>query len=170
MSEKHRRYFLKEKDSKNLLDKSSQKFRVNLEQIFKEKTNIEVIETEHGDICLIDGKPVFVRTQVDVYPTLVFSELFNMMPKVTVDMGAVPFVCKGANIMAPGIKRFSGDFKKGDFVFIIDERHGKPLALGEIVYDAEEVKSVKQGIVVKNKHYVGDNIWNIIKELRAPSN
>lgn len=90
-----------------------------------------------------------------------------MMPKVTVDMGAVPFVCKGANIMAPGIRRYQGDFKKGDFVFIIDEKYGKPLALGEIVYDAEEVKSVKQGIVVKNKHYVGDNIWNILKQLRA---
>lgn len=75
MSEKHRRYFLKEKDSKNLLEKASQRFRANLEQIFNEKTNIEIIETEYGDICLIDGKPVFVRTQVDVYPTLVFQRI-----------------------------------------------------------------------------------------------
>jgi PUA domain protein len=80
-------------------------------------------------------------------------------------MGAVSHVCKGANVMAPGIRRFEGQFDKNDLVFIIDERHGKPLAIGEIAYDAEEAKTVKQGIVVKNVHYVGDRTWSLLKEL-----
>jgi PUA domain protein len=78
-------------------------------------------------------------------------------------MGAVPYVCKGANIMAPGIRGFRGEFRKGDLVIVTDEKHGKPIALGEILYDTEQVKSIRQGIVIKNIHYVGDKTWNQIK-------
>jgi PUA domain protein len=82
-------------------------------------------------------------------------------------MGAVPYVCKGANIMAPGIKRIEGEFSKNNIVSVVDEKHGKPIAVGEILYNAEEAKNVKQGIVVKNLYYVGDKTWNLLKELNS---
>ncbi|MCJ7768078.1 DUF1947 domain-containing protein [Candidatus Bathyarchaeota archaeon] len=165
MPRKHRRYFLKEKESKELLERASQRFKVSLKQVLGEKAGIEVVETEFGEVCLIDGKPVLVVTEAAVYPALVSKELFEMLPKIVVDMGAVPFVCKGANIMAPGIRRFEGSFAKGDIVFVVDEKHGKPLALGEATYDVEEAKNVKRGMVIKNIHYVGDSIWKLIKDL-----
>jgi len=167
MPERYRRHFLKAKESKDLLNKASERFKVNLEQIFKAKAKVEVVETEFAEIFLINRKPVMVKTEENFYPTLTFKEFFDLTAKVVVDMGAVPYVCKGANIMAPGIRRFEGEFRKGDFIFVIDEKHGKPIALGEIVYNSEEAKNVKQGIVVTNVHFVGDKIWNLIKELSA---
>jgi len=167
MPEKHRRYLLKEKESRDLLRKASQRCKVSLKQVFGEATRVEVVETPFGKICLINMKPTLVVTEADVYPTLVSKELFDASPKIVVDMGAVAYVCKGANIMAPGIRRFEGSFAKGDIVFIIDEKHGKPIALGEAAYDVEEAKNTKHGMVVKNIHYVGDNVWKLIKDLPA---
>ena len=82
-------------------------------------------------------------------------------------MGAVPHVCKGADVMAPGIRRFSGEFQKGDLVLVTDEKHGKPIALGEALYGAEQAKNTKQGPVIKNVHYVGDKTWNLLRQITA---
>jgi PUA domain protein len=82
-------------------------------------------------------------------------------------MGAVPYVCKGANVMKPGIRRFEGEFAKGDLVFIVDERYGKPLAIGEILLGKIEAEGATQGVVIRNVHFVGDRIWNFLKELGA---
>jgi PUA-domain protein len=165
MSEKHRRYFLKARESKELLDKASRRLRVDLGQILKNKANLEVIQAESIELFLINGKPVLAQTEEDLYPTLTFKEFIDQAPRVTVDMGAVPYVCKGANIMAPGIKGFSGEFQKGDLVIVTDEKHGKPIALGETLFDIEQAKNIKQGIVIKNIHYVGDRTWNQLKQL-----
>jgi len=169
MPEKHRRYFLKAKESKELLDKASEKLKTNLEQLFEGKVNVEVVETEFAEIYLVNAKPVFAKTDDNIYPTLLFKEFFSSAPKAIVDMGAVPYVCKGANIMAPGIRRYEGEFKKGDIIFVVDEKHGKPLAVGEVAYSAEEARNVKQGMVIKNVHFVGDRTWNFIKEIAAPT-
>lgn len=167
MPEKHRRHFLKTKESKDLLNKASERLRLDLEQIFQDKANVEAVQTEFAEILLINGKPTLVKTGENIYPTLISKELFERIPKVIVDMGAVPHVCKGANIMAPGIRHFEGQFKKNDIVFIIDEKHGKPVAIGEIEYDLEEAKNVKQGVVAKNISHVGDKTWNLLKKLTA---
>jgi predicted ribosome-associated RNA-binding protein Tma20 len=51
----------------------------------------------------------------------------------------------------------------------VDEKHVKAIALGEILYDSEEARKIKQGILVKNLFYVGDRIWNLLKELTSDS-
>ncbi len=165
MPQRYRRYFLKAKESKELLEKASARFKVNFEQTLENKARIEVIKTEFAEIFLLDGKPAMARTDKNFHPTLTSKEFLDPAPKVVVDMGAVPYVCKGANVMAPGIRRFEGEFEKADFVLVVDEKHGKPIALGEIVYGEEEAKKVKKGIVVKNVHFVGDKVWNLVKEL-----
>ena len=57
--------------------------------------------------------------------TLAFEELFSMFPKIVVDMGAVPYVCKGADIMAPGIRSVNGEFETNNLLIVVDERHNK---------------------------------------------
>ena len=166
MPEKFRRHFLKAKDAKALLKKASEKLKVNLEQIFKAKATVELVQTEFAEIYLINGKPSLVKIE-DVFPTLVFNEFLALSPKVVVNMGAVPHICNGANIMAPGITRFEGEFRKGDFVLVVDEKYGKPIAVGEIIYDVDVAKKATHGIVVRNIHFVGDKIWNFIKQLEA---
>jgi PUA domain protein len=168
MPEKTRRHFLKTKESKALLTKASEKLKTDLGRLFKDRVNIEVFETESAQIFLINAKPVLIKAEENIYPTLKFNEYFQTAPKVVVDMGAVPFVCNGANVMAPGIKRFEGQFAENDIVVVVDEKHGRPIAVGEILYDTDKVKNVNRGTVVKNLYYVGDKMWNLLKEI-APS-
>jgi len=160
-----RRYSLKSKEAKVFLNKASEKLKTRLETVIGAKPNVEAIETDYGELYLINGKPLLFRMGEDVFPTLFFKEISALLPKVVVDMGAVPYVCNGADVMAPGIVRITGEFSRGDIVLVADEKHGKPLALGEILYDAGNAKSVKQGVVVRNVHWVSDKIWNFAKTL-----
>ena len=165
MPEKYRRYFLKDKEAKLLLNEISERLRDDLRQILRSKVKVEIVETEFAEIYLFNGKPILAKAEEKIFPTLVFNEFLNSAPKFVVDMGAVPHICNGADVMAPGIVRFEGQFGKGDFVLIVDEKHGKPLAVGEALLDMEEAVKIKQGVVVKNVHFTGDRIWNFIKKL-----
>jgi PUA-domain protein len=165
MSQKYRRYTLKAKESKQILTQASEKLKINLEIMFGQKASLEIVEGEFGEIMLMDGKPTLFKTADSVLPTLTSKEILAQLPKIVVDMGAVRFVCNGADVMAPGIVRYEGNFNKGNVVVVVDVKHGKPLALGEILYSSEEVKNVKQGPVIKTKHYVSDKIWNSAKTL-----
>jgi PUA-domain protein len=165
MSQKCRRYSLKAKEAKQILEQATQKLHINLEAMVEAKANVETVETDFGEVLLIEGKPMFFKIGGEVSPTLLAKEILAQMPKVVVDMGAIPHVCNGADIMAPGIVRYEGEFNKDDFVLVIDVKHSKPLALGKILYNTETAKNTKKGVVVKNFHYVGDVVWNIIKTL-----
>ncbi len=165
MSKKVRRYFLKEKETKNFLEKILPKLNLNHEQLFRAKVKVEIVETEFAEIYLLNGKPLMAKAGENVFPTLVFSEFLALAPKIVVDMGAVPYICNGANVMAPGIVRFEGEFRKGDYVFVVDEKYGKPLAVGMAEYDLSDARNVKGGVVVRNLHFVGDKIWNFMKTL-----
>lgn len=151
------------------MDSAREKLGFDLEQILKTKVNVELVQSEFAEVYLINGKPSMAKVAQNLIPTLVFKEFLAMAPKVFVDMGAVPHVCNGANIMAPGIVRFEGDFGKGDFIIIADERHGKPLAIGEAIYDSVEAKKVKHGAIANNVHFVGDKLWEFIKRFEAKS-
>lgn len=167
MPERNARYFLKDKEAKALLDEASRKLKTDLRQILAGKPNLEVVRAKIGDIFLANGRPLLVEAKGSLFPALVFNELLAIMPKVIVDMGAIPFICKGADVMAPGIRRFEGSFCKGDLVVVVDERHSKAVAIGETLFDYEEALKAKRGAVVKNIHFVGDKTWNRIKELEA---
>ena len=43
----------------------------------------------------------------DYLPFLNQTEILEKFPNVMVDMGAVKFMCNGANVMSPGIKRYT---------------------------------------------------------------
>lgn len=164
MPSKQRRYSLKSKEAKQILCEASTKLKLDFEAMFGSKINVEVIESEVGLIYLLGGKPLLFKT-ANVLPLLTFNDFIASAPKIVVDMGAVPYVCKGADVMAPGIRRIEGDFSKGDLVVVIDEKHGKALALGESLFESEIVKNTKKGAVVKTLHYVSDKIWAYTKTL-----
>ena len=165
MSQNLRRYSLKSKEAKHVLVQASEKLKTNLETIYGSKANVEVVETGFGDLLLLGGKPLLFRASGLVLPMLLASELTSKLPKAVVDMGAIKFVCNGADIMAPGIVRYEGEFQKGDVIVVVDVTHGKPLAIGETLYDAEEARKTKKGAAIKNRHYVGDKLWNAAKSL-----
>ena len=148
-----------------ILKKVSDRLKVNFQTILDSKAKIETVEADFGKLILVNCKPLFFKVEDNVLPTLFFKEVAMHTPRVVVDMGAVPYVCNGADVMAPGIVHIEGEFAKGDIVLVVDEKHRKPLAIGEILYDAENAKSVKRGVVVKNVHFVSDKIWNFAKAL-----
>jgi PUA domain protein len=129
------------------------------------KSSIEAVEAGKAELLLVDRKPVLFRTGERVYPTLLFAEALTTLPRAVVDMGAVGHVCNGADVMAPGIVRFEGTFPQGSLIVVVDVKHGKPLALGEVLCDSEAAKGAKKGIVVKNVHFVGDEVWSAMKAL-----
>jgi PUA-domain protein len=163
LPKKRRRHFLKEKEAKKFLLEVSKTLGTDIEQLLDSKTGVEVNETEIAEIFIFDGKPLLARSAGVLFPTLHFEELFGIIPKIVVDMGAVPYVCKGADVMAPGVRAIKGEFEENDLLLVVDERHGKPLAVGVALFSSENMKALNSGKIVKNLHYVGDKLWNYLK-------
>jgi len=158
-----RRHFLKEKEARELLTDFSRKFGVDAQRLFGSESRIERAETQIAEVYIINGKPALARSGGVLFPTLVFGEVSSFLPRVVVDMGAVSHVCGGADVMAPGVVRVEGDFHEGNYLLVVDERHGKPLAVGVALFDSQALRALKRGKVVRNVHHVGDRLWGLIR-------
>lgn len=128
--------------------------------------SIKVYEVEEGRRLLVADETVAVQVQNNIVPFLGGNkpELLQRFPSITVDMGAVKFVCNGAKVMRPGITGFDS-FKKGDVVVVKDQAHGKALATGVALEDSEAAKAMTKGYVVDNLHYISDKMWEAYKEI-----
>ena len=163
----YRRYFLKARRAKTLLKKASRQLGASLVDVFGGGRSFELLEAESAEIFLVDREPLLIKVDEKVFPVLTFKEIHSLMPKVVVDMGAVGHICNGANVMAPGVVRYEGTFKTGDFVFVVDESHLKPIAVGEALHDVDVARSMERGVVTETIHFVGDRLWALLKELKA---
>ena len=112
-------------------------------------------------VYLLDGVVQFARIGDTLFPTLNNPDLVEL-PSIVVDMGAIPYICNGADVMAPGIKEVRGDFGEGGLIVVRDVEHEKALAIGASLASSGEIKTMKKGKGVKNLHYVGDKIWKVI--------
>jgi PUA domain protein len=164
MPQTFRRHYLKEKEATQLLLKISHKLKTNPKQLFGTKIHVESAETLAGKIFLINGKPLLASHKDTLLPTLIFDEALRRLPKIVVNMGAVPYICNGADVMAPGVVQIEGKFQADEFVLVIDERHRKPLAIGKALFNSEAMRNLKHGRIAKNIHYVGDKLWRLIKQ------
>ncbi|HEX9677430.1 PUA domain-containing protein [Nitrososphaera sp.] len=123
-----------------------------------------VYEVDADKKILISDEFTAVQVKDEIVPFLGRPESLAHFPTVTVDMGAVKFVCNGAKVLRPGIVEF-GQFKKGDIVVVKDQSHGKMLAVGMALEDSESAKAMAKGYVVDNLHYISDKIWEAHKEI-----
>jgi PUA domain protein len=131
-------------------------------KIIPVKATVEILETDNQDIILINGNPWIML--IDDIPFLTLKgalEVEITSQYVVVDMGAVKFMTKGADVMSPGIVKADPNIREGDFVIIVDETHHKPLAIGRSLISGEEMTRNTEGKAVKNLHYIGDEIWNL---------
>ncbi|MCS6767836.1 MAG: PUA domain-containing protein [Candidatus Nitrosocaldus sp.] len=126
---------------------------------------LKIIEMDDGSIddnsILICEEMILVVKDGIILPFLTMH-ILGSFPSITVDMGAVRHVCNGADIMRPGIIRMDG-FDKGSIVTVKDERHGKYIAVGVARVSSDEAIPMSKGVIVENKHYVGDRFWEECK-------
>jgi PUA domain protein len=149
-----KRRALRRKDARALLEEAS-----GLVGEVK-ASKVEEAEAEDGStVYLLDDEILFFRGGDSLVPTL-RGPYVDRLPAVVVDMGAIPFVCKGADVMAPGITEIRGEFEEGRLVVVRDVRHGKALAVGRALRPSKEIIASRKGKAVQNLHYVGDKLWN----------
>lgn len=140
-----KRYALRENEIKKLAEQFS---------FIDKKMRIEVLERGNAKLYFTD-KLVLIEKAGRIFPSLHAGAGLKC---VTVDMGAVPFVCKGADVMRPGITEMP-DFVKGELLIVQDEKNKKPLAVVEALFDSETAAEMRAGKIFKNLHYVGDEFW-----------
>jgi len=115
-------------------------------------------------VLLLDGEIIFFEHDGRNIPTLrALLKGIIKIPQVTVDMGAVKFVVNGADIMRPGITHIDDDVTENGLVAIVDERHGKPLAVGISQLSAVDLRNASSGKVIKSVHHVNDPLWEFGK-------
>ena len=118
-----------------------------------------------NDAQIITGEGIkILKIDDDYLPFLSETKTLEKFPNVTVDMGAVKFMCKGANLMRPGIKKFT-EFEKDKLVCIVEESQYKFLAVGKAIVSSSELEKMEKGEVIKNMHYISDNFWETGKTI-----
>lgn len=153
-----RRHRLRKKEIKVLLEQLEGIF---LKKFFVVDETLDKAEIGRFDVILVNGEILGMSFQDKLFLTV--KGLLKYRPEkrfVTVDMGAVKFVYNGADVMAPGIVDADEDIKKGDLVWVRDEKNMQPLAVGEALISGKEMIASNKGKAIKSIHHVGDDIWN----------
>ncbi len=128
--------------------------------VFSEGDPVDMAESS-------DFSPVFVGGDIlalvkDGKPFLTIRGIMKYRPVrryVTVDMGAVPFVANGADVMGPGIVEADPDIAEGDMVWIRDVKNQAPLAVGIALRSAADMATKAPGKAIETVHFVGDKLW-----------
>ncbi len=165
MPEVTRRQFLRDKEAADWLDEFSRKLKMDVKELCGvRKPRVELAEGPGVNVYFLEGVPLVANTRDGLVPTLLFEKALLLLPRLIVNMGAVPHLCNGADVLAPGVVKIEGAFVAGDFVLVVDERHGKPLAVASALVDSEAARGLQRGKVARNLHYVGDALWNMLRK------
>ena len=154
------RTILKDRDSKPLIEELRH---LPNQQNLTHKSRVEIETVKDSEIIFVDGVAIAFRRNGELAPVLTNTSALDGMPRIVVDMGAVPHVAGGADIMAPGIRRINGEFGDRQLLVVVDEKHGKYLAVGRALIGSGPMAATKKGKAVENVHYVGDLIWEVVK-------
>ena len=148
-------------DTANVLKEINAQWKMELPKI----KNLKIYELEeNAEIIMGEGLTALKIGQMYL-PFLSDTETLKKFPSVTVDMGAVKFMCNGANVMRPGIRSFT-EFEKDQLVCIVEESQKKFLAVGRSLVSSKEMETMNKGIAIENLHYISDKYWEIKKSLK----
>ena len=126
--------------------------------------NLKVHFIDNNSQLMVGDGIIILKIDDDYLPFLNQNNILEKFPNVMVDMGAVKFMCNGANVMRPGIKKYT-EFSKDDIVCVIEESKHKFLAVGKALTDSLELENLPKGEIVKNLHYISDKYWEISKTI-----
>ena len=147
-------------ETSSLLKIVSEQWGIELPKI----KNIKIHQIlSNAQIIIGDGLKI-LKINEEYLPFLSETEMLKKFPSVEVDMGAVKFMCKGANLMRPGIKKYT-EFEKEKLVGIVEETHHKFLAVGKAIVSSSELENMEKGEVIQNIHYISDKFWETGKTI-----
>ena len=127
--------------------------------------NVRTHQIDEKGVIITGNGVTAIKIGEDILPFLGDIPILEKFPYVIVDMGAIKFVCKGANIMRPGITKFS-DFDIDDIVCVVEESHNKFLAVGKAKMSSKQINDIDKGEAIKNLHYISDEFWENRKEIK----
>ena len=145
-------------DTNQILELVSKQWKQELPKI----KNLKVYFIDDNSKLIIGAGITILKINDDYLPFLNQTEILEKFPNVMVDMGAVKFMCNGANVMRPGIKRYT-EFGANDVICVIEESQHKFLAVGRAMTDSSDLEGMSKGEIVKNLHYISDKYWEISK-------
>ena len=148
---------MREKEIKALKEQLFEIFGV---ETFGDKDAVDMAESSEYNLIFVNND--ILGLVYEGKPFLTVRGLLKYKPEaraVTVDMGAVPYVTNGADIMGPGIVDADPNVKEGDLVWIRDIKNRVPLAVGMALRSGNSLKSKEKGKAIKAVHNVGDKLW-----------
>ena len=148
-------------ETSKILEKMKAQWKIELPK----QKNIKTHDVNERGVIITGDGITAIKIGEDILPFLDDTAILEKFPFVKVDMGAIKFVCKGANVMRPGITKFS-DFESGEIVCIIEESQNKFLAVGKAEISSKEAEDARKGEVIKNMHYISDDFWETKKEIK----
>ena len=148
-------------ETSQVLSQISSQWKIQLPKL----KNIKFHHIDDKGIIITGVGLTAVKIGENIVPFLDDILMLKKFPSVMVDMGAVKFVCKGANIMRPGITKFS-DFDIDDIVCVVEESHNKFLAVGKANMSSKQINDIDKGEAIKNLHYISDEFWENRKEIK----
>ncbi len=129
---------------------------------FSVNDTVDMADGRDYDIVLVNGHILaFIIDQIPFLTVRGFLNYKAVKRFITVDMGAVSYVCNGADVMCPGIVDADPGIKADDLVWIRDEKNKKPLAVGRALINGEDMTGSKEGKAVSSILYVGDKLWSL---------
>ena len=147
-------------ETNHILELVSKQWKQELPKI----KNLKVYFIDDDSQLIVGNEITILKIGEQYLPFLNQTDVLKKFPNVMVDMGAVKFMCNGANVMRPGIKKYT-EFSKDDIVCVIEESKHKFLAVGKALTDSLELENLSTGEIVKNLHYISDKYWEISKTI-----
>ncbi len=157
-----KRIALKSSEAKRVVQEFGQKFPVFAADLHS-KQLVEEIDVEDGKLYILDNKPFAVSKASGLFPSLMNDDVLKTLPSITVDMGAIPHICNGADIMRPGIRVINGEFEKGAVLLVKDIKFGKSIGICIAEVSSGSMQTMGKGKAAQNVHYVGDSFWQAMK-------
>lgn len=148
---------MREKDVKVMAETLSTMLGV---QVFGDEDVVDMAESTDFQVVFVNNE--ILALVIEGRPFLTVRGLLKYKPTkrfVTVDMGAVPFVTKGADVMGPGIIDADPSIQIDDFVWVRDMKFFKGLAIGRAIATGTDMLKKQPGKAIKSIVYVGDKLW-----------
>lgn len=158
--------------------RSRRELDTELVDLIENSESVKIVEpSEKFKLIVADDKPVlFMRKGIDVWiPTLfIVNVILNqkrkmIVPAIVVDEGAVGPITRGADVMAPGIRRIVRDFEVNDFVAVLEPNERYAIAIGIALRKSSEIVPGVKGKAIKNLNWLNDDIWSFCLECARKS-